>query len=229
MGAPACITLPLMSIQRFSASLKPAGLCRVGAMAMLLLGVLTPLQATTVRPPEFGELVNQSDYIVRAVVKAVDSAYASPESRRIITKVELEVIEVIAGEPPQPLVLRLMGGKVGEREMILEGAPRFVAGAEHILFVQGNGRQIYPLVAMMHGVYGIQREADGREFITRSNRVPLQDTAEVALPMTSGGAAEMQRRMIRAGAALTPAEFTQRIRAAVKPGNPRLRENQATP
>ena len=182
------------------------------------------LEATTVNPPEFTDLVNQSDFIVRAVVKSVVSEYARPGSRKIITKVELDVREVIAGKPSQPLVLRMMGGKIGEDEMILEGAPQYKVGDEGIFFVQGNGRQIYPLVAMMHGLYPIKRETSGREFIARSNQVPLQDTAEVVQPMVSGGAAELQRRMRRTDQALTPAQFVQQIRAAVKPSNTRLRE-----
>jgi hypothetical protein len=197
---------------------------RVLVLILAGLSLAARLVATTVNPPDFPDLVNQSDYIVRAVVKSVASEYAQPGSRKIVTNVELEVKEVIAGKPPEPLVLRVMGGKVGDREMILEGAPQFKVGEESILFVQGNGRQIYPLVAMMHGVYPVKREADGREFITRSNQVPLQDTAEVIQPMTTGGAAELQRRMRNPGEALTPAQFVQQIRAAVKPSNPRLHE-----
>jgi hypothetical protein len=174
-------------------------------------------QATTVTPPAFPELVNESDYIVRAVVKSVNSEYAVPGKRKIITKVELEVREIIAGTPPQPLVLTLLGGKIGDEEMILEGAPQFRVGDEDVLFIQGNGQQIYPLTAMMHGRYPIQREADsGREFVTRSNKVPLQDTAEVALPMTQGGAAEMQLRMVNPAQALTPEEFVRQIKAVAK-------------
>jgi hypothetical protein len=194
------------------------------SMFLAMLALAPSALATTVKAPEFTDLVNQSDYIVRAVVKSTVSEYARPGSRKIVTLVELEVSEVVAGTPPQPLVLRLMGGKVGEEEMILEGAPRFTVGDECILFVQGNGRQIYPLVAMMHGVYAVKREPDGREIVTRSNDQPLHDTAEVALPMTTGGVAEVQRRLRGAAPALTPTEFVQQIRGAVKPSNTRLRE-----
>lgn len=193
-------------------------------LLMAALTLVPPISATTVKPPEFPDLVNQSDYIVRAVVKSVTSEYARPGSRKIVTLVELEVREVVAGTPPQPLVLRMMGGKIGDDEMILEGAPQFKVGDESILFVQGNGRQIYPLVAMMHGLYAIKREADGSEIVTRSNHMPLHDTAEVALPLTSGGVAEVQRRLGGKGSALTPAAFVEQIRSAVKSSNTRLRE-----
>lgn len=208
--------------------LVPFRLGRFARSTLLVLagvmGMANFSSATTVNPPEFPDLVNQSDFIVRAVVKSVTSDFSSPGSRKIVTHVELEVKEVIAGRPPQPLVLRVLGGKVGDREMVIEGAPRFEAGEESIYFVQGNGRQIYPLVAMMHGSYPVKREAGGREFVTRSNRVPLHDTSEVSQPMAGGGAAELQRRMRSPGGALTPAQFVQQIRAAVKPSNTRLRE-----
>jgi|APLak6261667961_1056064.scaffolds.fasta_scaffold00457_4 hypothetical protein len=198
----------------------------VARIFLLLLGcsfLATGGRATTVTPPEFPDLVNQSDFIVRAVVRSVVSEYAKPGSHKIITNVEMEVREIIAGTPTQPLVLRLLGGKIGNEEMTLEGAPQFKTGDEGVYFVQGNGRQVYPLVAMMHGVYPIKRTADGREFIARSNRVPLQDTAEVALPLTDGASAELQQRMSRPDRAMTPADFVQRIRSAVKSSNTRLR------
>jgi hypothetical protein len=190
------------------------------------MGLVTGARATTVEAPEFVDLVNQADFIVRAVVKSVTSEYAKPGSRKIITKVELDVREVIAGTPTQPLVLTMLGGKVGRDEMVLEGAPQFHVGDEDVLFVQGNGKQIYPLVALMHGRYPIQRETDtGREYMTRSNKIPLQDTAEVARPMAEAGPAAMELRMKDTARALTPDQFVQQIKAAVKPSNSRLREH----
>jgi hypothetical protein len=119
----------------------------------------------------------------------------------------------------------MLGGKVGDREMAIQGAPKFQVGQEDILFVQGNGRNIYPLFAIMHGRYPIQKDrGTGREYVTRSNRVPLEDTAEVALPMTEGNAAELQRRMKNTAQALTPAQLVQRVKAAVNPAYRRTRQ-----
>ena len=173
--------------------------------------------ATTVVPPTFAQLVNESDYIVRAVVKSVTSEWRENNGHRhIYTFVELDVREVIAGSPPQPLVLQMLGGKVGDEALTVSGAPKFNIGDEDVLFIQGNGQNISPLFAIMHGRYPVMREKEnGREYITRSNKVPLQDTAEVALPMTEGSAAAMQLRMKNAAQALTPAQFTQRVKAAV--------------
>ena len=78
--------------------------------SVLFLGA-APVRATTVVPPKFSELVNESDYIVRAAVKSVTSEWRGvPGQGSIYTLVELDVREVIAGTPPQPLVLEMLGG-----------------------------------------------------------------------------------------------------------------------
>lgn len=184
----------------------------------LLLGAL-PIRATSVVAPDFPQLVNESDYIVRAVVKSVSSEWREFQGRRhIFTKVELDVIEVIAGKPPQPLVLEMLGGRVGDEEMTVVGAPKFKLGDEDVLFIQGNGKNISPLVGIMHGRYPVMKDkATGREYIARNNKVPLQDTAEVGLPVAEGAAAKLQSQMKSPATALTPADFVQRIKKAVNP------------
>ena len=196
----------------------------LGCLAGLLAGV--PASATTVVPPEFDQLVNESDYIVRAVVKSVTSEFrAKGTGRKIYTSVEVEVREVIAGTPPVPLVLVMLGGQVGDEVMTLEGAPQFKVGDEDILFVRDNGRTIFPLFAIMHGRYPILKEkGTKREYVARSNQVPLQDTAEVVLPLTDGAASELQRQTRSTESALTPDQFVQRVKSAVNPAYRRDRK-----
>jgi hypothetical protein len=174
-------------------------------------------QATSVIPPPFPELVNQSDFIVRAVVTSTRSEMSTNgPHRHILTFVTLEVREVIRGTPPQPLVLQMLGGRVGNDEMVVEGAPRFAVGDEDILFLHGNGRQLNPLVALMHGRYPIKREpGTGREYLTRSNGAPLTSELDVAKPMTRSLAPAAQG----AAPALSPAEFTSRIKAVPQTNN----------
>ncbi len=195
------------------------------SVAFLLAFVF--VRATTVVPPDFAQLVNESDYIVRAVVKSVNSEWREKDGHRhIFTLVELDVREVITGTPPQPLVLEMLGGRVGEEEMRVVGAPRFKIGDEDILFVRGNGRNIVPLFAIMHGRYPILKETGtSREYVARSNHAPMQDAAEVSLPMAGDTAPQMQLRMTSTATALTPAQFVQQIKAAVDPAYRRARQN----
>lgn len=196
---------------------------RLATVALSAFLVATSSYATTVKPSSFAELVNQSDYIVRAVVKSTTSERQVKNGRtKIYTRVELEVREVIAGQPPSPLVLVMLGGRVGEEEMRIAGAPQFEVGNEDILFVRDNGKTIYPLTAMMHGRYRVLKEQEtGREYVARSNDAPLTDTAEVALAMSDDASPPAPRQARSAAGALTPSQFTQRIRAAVNPTSSR--------
>ena len=202
-------------------------LWRILAASLAMLFVSTFGFATTVVPPDFPQLVNESDYIVRTVVKSVTSEWRTNQGQRaIFTLVELDVREVIAGTPPQPLVLQLLGGRIGDQAMTIAGAPRFVVGQEDVLFVSGNGKNISPLFAMMHGRYPVLKDpATGREYMARSNHVPLEDTSEVALPMSEGGAAGIVSRMKSPAQALSPDQFAQKIKAAVNPQYTRARQN----
>jgi hypothetical protein len=206
-----------------------------GSVALaMLVGALMPAiaSATTVAPPEFEELVNESDYVVRATVKSVRSEFSRPGGKSIVTYVELDVKEVITGNPPSPLVLRMLGGRVGDKRMIVSGAPEFVVGDEDILFVRDNGKVFNPLTALMHGRYPIARDKEtGRGYMMRNNRAPLKETSEVSGKMDhgahageAGGRDEHAHREPALTEAMSPEEFAAKIRAAVKPGSRRPNE-----
>lgn len=186
---------------------------RLLLLCALALSSVLSLFATTVIPPEFDQLVGNADYIVRATVKSVTSEWREKNGHRnIFTLVELTVNEVITGTPPQPLVLEMLGGTVGDEEFQIVGTPKFKVGEESVLFVQANGRQYYPLAGIMHGKYPIKRDAQsGREYIARSNGAPLYDEKEVVEPMES----EATANAARAGQEpLSPAAFAAKIRTA---------------
>jgi hypothetical protein len=178
----------------------------VAALALLLTAPLA--RATTVLQPTFEELVGSAESIVRVQVLSVDSAWrdnpAKPGERYIGTKVTLNVREVIKGKPPQTLVLDLVGGRVGADELVVDGAPKFEAGDECILFVRGNGRSFFPVVGLMHGYFPVYRDAvTGRAQVLRFNGVPLHDEQELApgAPTLSASRAP----------GLTPESFRDRI------------------
>ncbi len=185
----------------------------VAFLGFVCAAMAVKLAATTVVPPSFDQLVGQADYVVRAVVKSVNSEWQiEGQNRHIITKVELDVKEVIKGSPPNPLVLEMLGGRIGSIEMKVEGAPNFFVGDEDILFVHGNGQQVIPLVAIMHGQYLVQHDAKtGEERVLRSNGVPLYSEKDVSLPMTRSSAANAQTANTPP---LSVSDFARKIRAS---------------
>ena len=205
---------------------RTAGLRRwMGGSLAALLGLAAIATATTVVPPDFAQLVNETDYVVRAVVKSVKSEYRNgPDGRMIVSFVELEVRETILGTPPAHVVLEMLGGQIGDQELAVVGAPKFKVGDEDILFVSGNGRTFYPLFALMHGRYPILREpGTGRRYVARSNLEPLTDTTDVARPIESESVTSPKPLAADPATALTPEQFAARIKSAVNPNHVRVR------
>lgn len=191
----------------------------------LAWGLVLPalLPATTVDAPDIDALIRQSDYVVRAVVKSATAEWREHAGQRYIgTRVELEIREVVKGAPPSPLVIDLIGGRVGEDELAIQGMPKFHAGDENVLFVHGENRRMLPLVAMMHGVYPIVREAgSGEAYVLRSNGLPLYSAQDVSLPMDRPSAVKQQNPSARP---LTAGAFIRQIRDRVTPAQPTNRE-----
>jgi hypothetical protein len=192
-------------------------LCRrlggIIAVAALLFGCAALSRATTVVPPAFPALVNESDFIIRAVTRSV-SAEKRPagEGTKIVTKVEFEVLEVIGGNAPARITLEFLGGRVGDEFLKVDGMPQFKVGDEDVLFVRGNGHSICPLYGMMHGRYPVRTDAaTGQKIVVRADGAPLQNVADVAAPLAHGAAAAL------AHAGLSPASFAQQIKASVRP------------
>ncbi len=175
----------------------------------LCLG-LAPLRtnATTVVPPEFDSLVSQADYVVHTIVKSVTSELqVNQGQKRIVTFVTVQIRDVITGNPPDALVLQMLGGTVGNETMFVEGAPQFQIGDEDILFIHGNGTQLSPLVAIMHGRYPVVHDPkSNNDYVARNNGLPLFSEQEVSLSME-------QTSNHPAGAVpLTKEQFINRIR-----------------
>lgn len=192
---------------------------RYGIAAGLIFSLFaSSSSATTVIAPEFDQLVNRSDYVVRAVVLSSEPELRiSGERRRIYTKVEIEVLEVIAGEPPENIVLEFLGGRIGDEELRVGGMPRLRVGSESILFIKDNGRVLCPLYAMNHGLYPVEEEPETkRRYVTRGDKIPLESVAEVAKALTAGDEMDAPQLRQKRSRAFTPDEFSNEIRAARK-------------
>lgn len=194
-------------------------------LLLLLLLVLAPFaKGTSVVPPTFAELVSEADAIYRGNVTAVQARRverADGEGSIIKTFVTFAVERVLKGPEQKEVTLEFLGGTVGDERMEVTGMPKFKVGAREIVFVQKNGTQFCPLVALMHGRYRVLRdEATAREHVARDNGMPLTTTAEVELPMV---ALPGPVRAAAGAQALTPAAFEASISSEVQ--RPTLKAN----
>jgi hypothetical protein len=152
--------------------------------AWALLAITPALRATTVIQPTFEEMVGSADYVVRVVVKSVESSWREDATRPgqsyIGSNITLDVREVITGTPPSPLVLDVVGGRVGKDELNVTGTPKLKVGQECILFVRGNGRTFFPVIGLKHGYFPVRRDArTGDAQVLRADGRLLYNTQEL--------------------------------------------------
>ena len=163
-------------------------------------------QATSVIPPTFTELVAEADAIVRGRVVDIAARRATaPDGTPVIkTFVTFAVERTLKGAANREVTLEFLGGTLGDESLVVTGMPRFELGTSDYLFIERNGVQFCPLVAVRHGRYRLLRDAAGREFVARDNAVALTDVTQVVLPLTDLPPA---LRAIGAAGALSPAVF----------------------
>lgn len=190
----------------------------------LLFLVLLPLaslgRATSVIPPSFPELVEEADGIYRGRVTDIQARRATAPDGTVIIKthVTFAVERTLKGATRGEITLDFLGGTLGDDALVVTGMPKFSLGATEYVFVQRNGVQFCPLVAMGHGRYRVMRDpTTAREYLIRDNGVPLTDLAEVEIPLLAlpapvraAGAASAIAR------ALTPAALEVGITAEVQ-------------
>lgn len=97
----------------------------------------TPARASLTRAMDLAELTATAEQVVVADVTKVDSQW-DPGKRTIVTTIEIAVQESWKGAPPGDgkMVLRQLGGTVGDIEMTVVGMPRFAVGEHALLFLQ---------------------------------------------------------------------------------------------
>src|SRR5688572_24082669 len=124
----------------------------------------TPLQATTVAPADFTEMVNGSQVIVHGAVVDV-RAQASGGRGTIETLVSVAVVTTLKGQASPAVVFRVPGGQIGRYRRVMVGAPTFTPGEEVVLFLSGHAPAMPMPFGLHQGVYRVARTA-GRPMVT---------------------------------------------------------------
>jgi len=117
------------------------------------------VHATTVVAPTFDELVDRAQLIFEGTVTDVQSQWAGEGGQRhIVSYVTFKIADGLKGDAGASYTLRMLGGTVGDDTMEISDSPKFKVGDRNILFVENNGTQFIPLVGIMHGRFGVQKE-----------------------------------------------------------------------
>ena len=131
--------------------------------------------ATLARAITLPELVGFSQF---ALVGTATDAYSRWEtvgnSRRIVTYVRLEVTQPIDGRPPPDtsLLVRTLGGRVGDIGQLVHGEARFELGSRAVAFVAPDDDGVLGVTAMAQGHYPLRAEAGDSVRLRASPNVP---------------------------------------------------------
>ena len=170
------------------------------SIVFVMMLLAWPVTATTILPADFTQMVAESQIIVHARVIDVTGELVGP-ARTIESRVTVEVLAPIKGQPGAEVVFRVPGGRVGRYRRVFVGAPTFNAGDEVLLFLKGRA----PVVAMPYGLsQGVYR-------VTRATGSPLVSP----VPPLEGVAGTVRGDPARKPMALD--EFTRQIRALERP------------
>ena len=133
----------------------------------------TGLLATSVQKFSLRELASHSKSVVVARVQSSESRWDGGE---IYTYTTIQVSEGLKGaRKGQSIVVRQLGGQVGDLASIVPGMPAFERGQEVVLFLSANDKAGYPwVVGLQQGKYTISSDAQGKKRVRR-------DTSELNL------------------------------------------------
>jgi len=129
-------------------------------------------QATTLPYKGLDKLVAEADGIVIGTVRQVQSVQDSEKD--IHTFVTLDHVKMLGGRHAAPtLTLRMRGGHVGKESLRVDGAPQFKADERVLMFVQGNGRDIVPLVGWNQGLFRLVNDRNGNTMVADAAGRPV--------------------------------------------------------
>ncbi len=171
-----------------------------GVLLALILGALST-GATTLKRMNLDDLTQAAQTVAR--VKCISNEMRW-DGGQIWTLTTFEVLELIKGNVPRQITVRLIGGKVGHLFERVEGVPRFTSGEEVYLFLEWHQMGDLTVTSWVQGTFRLRRD------VSTLQEAVTQDTGAVTIfdPTT--------RRFRPGGVRNMPVEkFRQHVREAV--------------
>jgi hypothetical protein len=146
------------------------------------------------------DLVGRSQHVMLGEPLDADSVWEQIGGRKhIVTYTRMRVHELLAGADPKQdeLLVRTLGGRVGDLGELVHGEARLTLGERSVLFVM-PARDALAVTAMAQGHYPLRRDAAGTERLRRSpEAAELINEAGSAVKRFAGMHVPEARELIR--------------------------------
>lgn len=126
-------------------------------LALFALFAGSTALATTLVAADVTVLTQSSDAIVIGTVRT-SAPRLTQDGRRIVTDTEIQVSEVLKGNPEKTIVVMQPGGVVGDVGQRVEATAPFAAGEEVVVFLERRGLDRWAVTGMIQGKFTIQRD-----------------------------------------------------------------------
>jgi len=107
----------------------------------------------------WGERVDLSKKIIRGQVVAVES-YWNPDKTNIYTNITILIREYLKGNGPREMILKIPGGRVGNKVQRVSDTPQFSVGDDHVIFLESSEQ----VMGGPDGVFRLKGE-EGEKFL----------------------------------------------------------------
>lgn len=144
---------------------------------MLLLIVPGLLSAITYRKTHIDDLIKSSSLIIEGKIEAQNAYWLDG---KIYTDFSVLVTDAYKGAAQKVVTVRVLGGRVADKELIIHGMPQINTGDSTLLFlVTRDGK--YTLHSLAMGYFNIDKD---KNYYNRavSNKILLSDTSSSKYP-----------------------------------------------
>lgn len=142
----------------------------VTILFILIVPVLLPKEATTtvVKKLSDEELTLQAQNILIGTCTSIRSEW-NEAGTKIFTYVTVSLQSSLKGDQNQgEIVIRQLGGEVGEVGMLVEGTTAFEEGEQVLLFLKKGRKRFHRVLGLYQGKFSIDHDAtSGRKVLSR--------------------------------------------------------------
>jgi hypothetical protein len=182
----------------------------IAVVTMVLAFAALPLDAHIVIPAEFREVVADSNLIVRGRVTDVRSIRVPGAGIDSIAAVAVE--SVLKGHASGFVYVRVPGGLIGNRRVVMSGAPTFRNGQHLVLFLRPSAHDTsFRPIGLTMGVYPVVAESSTGRLVVQPPIVAGRNAPE------AGRTARGDRR--RQTMSVSEFESLVKLVVAVRPGS----------